>query len=144
MRGKLAVALPAELDGELRRITTGLAALLECPAFKSAGGTSLERQSPLNASVAEPVMNTWLFDSRHSRFKSPPGKWARSLRSLRPVRTPATQTALAPVPQASVIPLPRSQVRIVGDFFGRMHLHEVNVYSTWKRRGMLELRTNDL
>ena len=31
----------------------------------------------------------------------------------RPVSTPATQTAHAPVPQASVMPLPRSQVRIV-------------------------------
>ena len=34
-------------------------------------------------------------------------------RSVRPVRTPATQTAHAPVPHASVMPLPRSQVRIV-------------------------------
>ena len=32
-------------------------------------------------------------------------------RSVRPVRTPATQTAQAPVPQASVSPEPRSQVR---------------------------------
>ena len=30
-----------------------------------------------------------------------------------PLSTPATHTAQAPVPQASVMPLPRSQVRIV-------------------------------
>ena len=35
---------------------------------------------------------------------------------MRPVSTPATQTAHAPVPQASVMPLPRSQVRIVTSF----------------------------
>ena len=58
-------------------------------------------------------MYTRLSASDQSSSRSPPGRWARSLRPVRPVSTPATQTAHAPVPQASVMPLPRSHVRIV-------------------------------
>ena len=49
-------------------------------------------------------MKTWLSAWDHSNLKSPPGRWASNSRPVRPVRTPATQTALAPVPQASVMP----------------------------------------
>ena len=55
---------------------------------------------------------TWS-SARHSSSKSPPGKWARMWRPVRRANTPATHTAEAPVPQASVMPLPRSQVRMV-------------------------------
>src|SRR5262249_55864881 len=69
--------------------------------------------SPLNTSTAGPVMWTWLSDSSQRKRRSPPGRWAVTCRPVRPDSTPATATEQAPVPQASVTPLPRSQVRIV-------------------------------
>ena len=45
-------------------------------------------------------------------FQIAAGQMGQNFRPVRPVKTPATQTAQAPVPQASVSPLPRSQTRI--------------------------------
>src|SRR5690554_4333268 len=67
--------------------------------------------SPENISSAGPVIYTWLSDSFQESSKSPPARWIVTLRSVRLFKTPATHTAEAPVPQASVSPDPRSHVR---------------------------------
>ena len=58
------------------------------------------------------------------QFEVAAGQVREHLAAVRPVSTPATHTAHAPVPHASVMPLPRSHVRIVTSL-RRMHLHEV-------------------
>ena len=60
---------------------------------------------------------------------------------MRPVSTPATQTAQAPVPQASVMPEPRSQVRIVTSL-AALDLDDVDVDAARERRVVLEERAD--
>mmetsp|Transcript_7991 Transcript_7991/g.24686 ORF Transcript_7991/g.24686 Transcript_7991/m.24686 type:complete len:220 (-) Transcript_7991:361-1020(-) len=68
---------------------------------------------PEKTSSAGPVMVMRLLCSCHSMSRSPPGSWTTAERSERPVRTPATAVAQAPVPQARVGPAPRSQTFIL-------------------------------
>ena len=70
-------------------------------------------QHPSNTSVAGPVIYTQLSTSHQFSSKSPPGRCAVHNRPCLPVSTEATAQAHAPVPQAIVMPLPRSHVRIV-------------------------------
>ena len=55
----------------------------------------------------------WPSSPFQEMLRVPPGSSTVTSRSVRPSRTPATQTAHAPVPHASVLPLPRSQVTTV-------------------------------
>lgn len=51
----------------------------------------------------------WLSSGFQNISKSPPGKVTLHFLSVRPVKTPATTTEQAPVPQARVGPAPLSQ-----------------------------------
>src|SRR5690606_27817491 len=89
----------------------------ECQGFDSHQAASLRVQAPvLGSSVpshsnsAGPVRVTWSLSS-HSTTRSPPGTVTVALRPVRRVRAALTSAAQAAVPQASVRPAPRSQVR---------------------------------
>ena len=57
-------------------------------------------------------MITWPVSSFHSMTRSPPRRWIVTRRPVLPLKIAATPVAQAPVPQASVSPVPRSQTRI--------------------------------
>jgi len=57
-------------------------------------------------------MYTWLSSRFHLIRKSPPSKCIVTTSSVSPFKTQATTLAHAPVPQASVSPVPRSQTRM--------------------------------
>jgi hypothetical protein len=68
--------------------------------------------SPSKEIAAGPVIRMWLLVSSHLMLRVPPSiRISLSLERL-PVSLAATAVAQAPVPQASVIPLPLSHTRI--------------------------------
>ena len=67
---------------------------------------------PRNGMAVGPVISTWPSSSRHSISSVPPSSTRSTLRSASPRRMAATAVAQAPVPQASVMPTPRSQTRM--------------------------------
>ena len=75
--------------------------------------------TPSNDIAAGPVIMMWLSSAFHSMLSVPPSISMSLWRGRRPVRWAATAVAQAPVPQASVMPEPRSQtlMRIVPSAF---------------------------
>src|SRR5690606_34813564 len=66
---------------------------------------------PRKTSTAGPVMITEASSAGQASSSVPPRSSIASARSVRPRRIAVTATAQAPLPQASVSPAPRSQVR---------------------------------
>ena len=69
--------------------------------------------NPSNTLVAPPVMSTGLSDVLHAIVSDPPSISTRTVRPVFSFTTAATAVAQAPVPQACVMPDPRSQTRIL-------------------------------
>src|SRR6185312_5755297 len=73
--------------------------------------------TPVKLVATGPVMRTWPSGS-HSISSGPPSSTTSALRPVSPRRAAATRVAQAPVPQARVMPTPRSHTRMrirVGD-----------------------------
>lgn len=68
--------------------------------------------SPSKEMAAGPVMRMWLSVAFHSMWRVPPSIWMLLWRLALPVMWAATAVAQAPVPQARVMPEPRSHTRI--------------------------------
>lgn len=81
----------------------------KCEPFYS----SFVSASPSNTRIAFPVMKTCPVATSHSMVSAPPSMMTVAFLPERPVRKAATAVAHAPVPQACVMPEPRSHTRIL-------------------------------
>ena len=95
-------------------------------------------RSPSNSVSTGPVIQTWP-SSRHSMTSWPPGSVTVTLRPVSFLRAAATAAAQAAVPQARVMPTPRSQV-LTRDRVRRGDVGERDVGALGKDRMVLEQR----
>src|SRR6266849_1601091 len=80
------------------------------PAFHAPTPSRLGSSVPWKLTATGPVISTWP-SARHSISSVPPSSTISALRPVRPRRAAATSAAQAPLPQAMVMPAPRSQTR---------------------------------